>query len=84
MDKNRKVYVCLFLSDWFELQMSDTYGEKENVCGKKTIIYTTESPLMCMAVSSKAEMVAVAGRNLFQVFSVHEDKFISVRFFRLQ
>ncbi|CAH8432318.1 unnamed protein product [Schistosoma bovis] len=58
--------------------MSDTYGGKENVCGKKTIIYTTESPLMCMAVSSKAEMVAVAGRNLFQVFSVHEDKFISL------
>ncbi|CAH8496141.1 unnamed protein product [Schistosoma rodhaini] len=58
--------------------MSDTFGGKENVCGKKTIIYTTESPLMCMAVNSKAEMVAIAGRNLFQVFSVHEDKFISL------
>ncbi|KAK4473063.1 hypothetical protein MN116_004255 [Schistosoma mekongi] len=58
--------------------MSDTFGGNESAHGKKTIIYTTDSPLTCMAVNSKAEMIAVAGRNLFQVFSVHEDKFVSL------
>ncbi|KAH8855075.1 GATOR complex protein WDR24 [Schistosoma japonicum] len=58
--------------------MSGTFEGNESAYGKKTIIYTTDSPLMCMAVNSKAEMIAVAGRNLFQVFSIHEDKFISL------
>ncbi|CAH8478583.1 unnamed protein product [Heterobilharzia americana] len=58
--------------------MSNKFSKKDLIYEKKTIIYTTDSPLICLAVHPKAEMVAVAGRNIFQVFSVQEDKFVSL------
>lgn len=59
--------------------MAESKVEVIKRIGKGTLIYTADSPLNCLAVNPRAEVLAVAGRNLFQVFTIHEDKLVSVR-----
>ncbi|TGZ70839.1 hypothetical protein CRM22_002973 [Opisthorchis felineus] len=57
--------------------MSDRLG-RSRTFGKGTVIYATDGALNSLAVNSKAELLATAGRNTFHVFSIHPDKFLSI------
>ncbi|CAH8459166.1 unnamed protein product [Dicrocoelium dendriticum] len=46
--------------------------------GKGTLIYALDGTLSCLAVNQKAEHLAVAGRNLFQVLEIRDDCFVPI------